>query len=84
MLAALAGALLGGLILNLMPCVFPVLAIKVVGFAQHANHRRAHRIGGLAYTAGVVLSFMALGALMLALRAAGRPWAGAFSCSRPA
>ena len=53
--AALLGALLGGLILNLMPCVFPVLAIKVLGFARHANDRRAHRINGLAYTAGVVL-----------------------------
>ena len=69
--AALLGALLGGLILNLMPCVFPVLAIKVVGFTQHAQNRRAHRISGIAYTAGVVLSFIALGALMLGLRAAG-------------
>jgi thiol:disulfide interchange protein DsbD len=49
-LAALGGALLGGLLLNLMPCVFPVLAIKVVGFARHAQDRRAHRVGGLAYT----------------------------------
>ena len=68
---ALIGALLGGLILNLMPCVFPVLAIKVVGFTRHASDRRAHAISGMAYTAGVVLSFVALGALMLALRAAG-------------
>ncbi|GKS92472.1 thioredoxin family protein [Acidovorax sp. SUPP2539] len=83
LLAALAGALLGGLILNLMPCVFPVLAIKVVGFAQHANHRRAHRIGGLAYTAGVVLSFMALGALMLALRAAGEAVGWGFQLQSP-
>jgi DsbC/DsbD-like thiol-disulfide interchange protein len=71
LLLALLGALLGGLILNLMPCVFPVLAIKVVGFARHADDRRAHRLSGLAYTAGVVLSFTALGALLLALRAAG-------------
>jgi thiol:disulfide interchange protein len=39
----LLGALLGGLILNLMPCVFPVLAIKVVSFTQHADDRRGHR-----------------------------------------
>ena len=53
-----AGRLAGGLILlNLMPCVFPVLAIKVVGFTRHAQDRRAHRISGLAYTAGVVLVF---------------------------
>ena len=69
--AALIGALLGGLLLNLMPCVFPILAIKVVGFAQHASDARARRAGGVAYTAGVVLSFVALGALVLALRAAG-------------
>jgi thiol:disulfide interchange protein len=53
LVAALLGALLGGLILNLMPCVFPVLAIKVVGFTQHADDARP-RIAGLAYTAGVV------------------------------
>ena len=63
LVAALLGALLGGLILNLMPCVFPILAIKVVGFTRHADDRRGHRIAGLAYTAGVVASFAALGAL---------------------
>jgi thiol:disulfide interchange protein DsbD len=68
---ALLGALLGGMILNLMPCVFPVLAIKVVGFARHSTNQRRQRVGGLAYSAGVVLSFVALGALMLALRGAG-------------
>ena len=69
--AALIGALIGGMILNLMPCVFPVLAIKVLAFAQHADDRRVHRASGLAYTAGVVLSFLALGGLLLGLRAAG-------------
>ena len=44
--AALLGALLGGLLLNLMPCVFPVLAIKVVGFTRHADDRRGHRLSG--------------------------------------
>ncbi len=83
-LAALGGALLGGLILNLMPCVFPVLAIKVVGFARHAQDRRAHRIGGLAYTAGVVLSFLLLGAAMLALRAAGDAVGWGFQLQSPA
>lgn len=83
-LLALAGALLGGLILNLMPCVFPVLAIKVVGFARHAQDHRAHRISGLAYTAGVLLSFLALGALMLALRAAGEAVGWGFQLQSPA
>ncbi|WP_416208563.1 protein-disulfide reductase DsbD family protein [Acidovorax sp.] len=84
LLAALLGALLGGLILNLMPCVFPVLAIKVVGFAQHAQDRRAHRLSGIAYTAGVVLSFLALGALMLGLRAAGEAIGWGFQLQSPA
>lgn len=82
--AALLGALIGGLILNLMPCVFPVLAIKVVGFTRHAEDRRGHRIGGLAYTAGVVLSFAALGGVMLALRAAGEQLGWGFQLQSPA
>lgn len=82
--AALLGALLGGLILNLMPCVFPVLAIKVVGFTRHADDRRAHRLSGLAYTAGVVVSFIALGAGVLALRAAGAQLGWGFQLQSPA
>ena len=81
---ALLGALIGGLVLNLMPCVFPVLAIKVLGFTLHADDRRAHRTSGLAYTAGVVLSFLALGALVLALRAAGQQLGGGFQLQSPA
>ena len=81
---ALLGALIGGLVLNLMPCVCPVLAIKVLGFTQHADDRRAHRTSGLAYTAGVVLSFLALGALMLALRAAGQQLGWGFQLQSPA
>ena len=84
LLAAIFGALLGGLILNLMPCVFPVLAIKVMGFAQAANDQRAHRVSALAYTAGVILSFLALGVLMLALRAAGVQLGGGFQLQSPA
>ncbi len=82
--AALLGALIGGLILNLMPCVFPVLAIKVVGFTQHADDQRAHRRAGVAYTAGVIVSFMALGALMLGLRAAGESIGWGFQLQSPA
>ena len=82
--AALLGALLGGLILNLMPCVFPVLAIKVMAFAKHANDRAAHRANGLAYTAGVVLSFVALGGLLLGLRAAGEQLGWGFQLQSPA
>jgi thiol:disulfide interchange protein DsbD len=71
------------MILNLMPCVFPVLAIKVVGFARHGNHQRNQRIGGLAYSAGVVLSFVALGALMLSLRSAGEQLGWGFQLQSP-
>ncbi|MFM2075725.1 MAG: hypothetical protein RJB34_2030 [Pseudomonadota bacterium] len=84
---AILGALLGGLILNLMPCVFPVLAIKVLSFAQLSNEAasaRAHRWQGLAYTAGVVLSFVALGALLLSLRAAGEQLGWGFQLQSPA
>ncbi|MCV0439670.1 MAG: thioredoxin family protein [Hydrogenophaga sp.] len=82
--AALLGALLGGLILNLMPCVFPVLAIKVTAFARHADDRHALRANGIAYTAGVVLSFTALGALLLVLRSAGEQLGWGFQLQSPA
>ena len=81
--AALLGALAGGLILNLMPCVFPVLAIKVMAFARHADDRRAHQRSGLAYSAGVLLSFLALGGLLLALRAAGEQLGWGFQLQNP-
>ncbi|MDD2924355.1 thioredoxin family protein, partial [Rhodoferax sp.] len=78
------GALLGGMILNLMPCVFPVLAIKVVSFTRHANDTAGHRVSGLAYSAGVLLSFLALGLLMLALRSAGEQLGWGFQLQSPA
>ena len=81
--AALLGALLGGLILNLMPCVFPVLAIKVMSFARHADDRRGHRVSGLAFSAGVVVSFVLLGALLVGLRAAGQQLGWGFQLQTP-
>jgi thiol:disulfide interchange protein len=80
---ALVFALIGGMLLNLMPCVFPVLSLKVMGFAQHAGERRQLLAGGLAYTVGVVLSFMALAALMLALRAGGEQVGWGFQLQSP-
>ena len=82
-LLALFGALVGGLILNLMPCVFPVLAIKMVGFVQVKDRAARLRSGG-AYTAGVVLSFLALGGLLLGLRAAGEQLGWGFQLQSPA
>ena len=88
LLAAILGALIGGLILNLMPCVFPVLAIKVMSFANASGNasddRRAHQISGVAYTAGVILSFFALGALMLTQRAGGEQLGWGFQLQSPA
>ncbi len=83
---AMLGALLGGLILNLMPCVFPVLAIKVVGFARIAcspNAKAALRTQGLAYTAGVIASFLALGGLLMALRLGGEQLGWGFQLQSP-
>jgi thiol:disulfide interchange protein DsbD len=81
---ALLLALAGGALLNLMPCVFPVLSLKVLGFARHADDRRALLVGGLAYTAGVVLSFVALAALLLSLRAGGEQLGWGFQLQSPA
>ena len=83
-LLALAGALVGGLILNLMPCVLPVLALKVLAFARHAHAVRAHRVAGLAYTGGVLASFALLGAGLLAMRAAGEQLGWGFQLQSPA
>jgi len=82
-IVALLTALLGGLLLNLMPCVFPILAIKVLGFARQAGNASAHRKAGLAYTGGVMLSFLALGGAMLALRAAGAQLGWGFQLQSP-
>ena len=81
---ALVGALLGGLILNCMPCVLPVLAIKVLGFAQHGVSQRMRRMTGVAYTLGVVASFVTLGGIVLVLRAMGEQLGWGFQLQSPA
>ncbi len=73
----------GGALLNLMPCVFPVLSLKVFGLLQHSGERRRAVGGGLAYTAGVVLSFVALAAALLALRAGGDQLGWGFQLQSP-
>ena len=78
---ALGFALLGGLILNLMPCVFPVLAIKAAGVAR--MRAASPRLAG-AYTAGVVATFAALGVALLAARAAGSAAGWGFQFQSPA
>ena len=81
--AALALAFGGGLLLNLMPCVFPVLSLKMLALARHADDRRASVVGALAYTAGVLASFLALAGLLLALRAGGEELGWGFQLQSP-
>jgi thiol:disulfide interchange protein DsbD len=81
-IAALVAAFAGGLILNLMPCVLPVLAIKVLGFASHAGVRAGRR-HGLLYAAGVLVSFWLLAGALLALRAAGAGLGWGFQLQSP-
>jgi len=77
-------AVIGGLILNLMPCVFPVIGLKVLGFARHAqSHRAQSRLGALAFGAGVLISFWALAGTLLALRAAGEAVGWGFQLQSP-
>lgn len=68
---ALLLAFVGGLILNLMPCVLPVLAIKAVGVLESGESRQRARIDALAYAAGVIATFLAIGLAILGLRGAG-------------
>lgn len=66
-------AVVGGVVLNLMPCVFPILAMKAVAFAKLGGAEHQHiRREALAYTAGVVLSMLVLGGVLLVMRAAGK------------
>ncbi len=83
LLVLLGGALLGGLLLNLMPCVFPILSLKALTLARAGGEERQARIEGLAYTAGVILACLALGALMLALRTGGAQIGWAFQLQEP-
>ncbi|RIV83124.1 protein-disulfide reductase DsbD family protein [Aurantiacibacter zhengii] len=79
----LGGALLGGLLLNLMPCVFPILSLKALTLARAGGDERQARLEGLAYTAGVVMACLALGALLLVLRAGGAQVGWAFQLQEP-
>lgn len=77
-------AFIGGMILNLMPCVFPVLALKVFGFVNHAGKDATKvRLQGLTFGAGVVLSFVALALALLAIRAAGQQLGWGFQLQSP-
>lgn len=77
------GALAGGLLLNIMPCVFPILSLKALALARAGESEARARAEGIAYTAGVVIACLALGALLLALRAAGEQVGWAFQLQEP-
>jgi thiol:disulfide interchange protein len=77
-------AFLGGVVLNAMPCVFPILSLKLLSLTQQAHAHRSRRVSqGLAYTAGVLASFAALGGGLLALRAGGSAIGWGFQLQSP-
>ncbi len=83
-LTAIGFALLGGLILNLMPCVFPVLSIKALSLIKTAEKNpAAARMHGIAYTLGVVISFVAIAGLLIALKTAGAQIGWGFQLQNP-
>ncbi|WP_242416642.1 protein-disulfide reductase DsbD family protein [Sphingomonas panni] len=82
-LIAFAGALLGGLLLNIMPCVFPILSLKALSLARSGESAAHARAEGVAYTAGAVVTCMALGGILLAIRAAGVAAGWAFQLTDP-
>jgi thiol:disulfide interchange protein DsbD len=85
LIGTLALAFVGGLILNLMPCVFPVLGIKILGFVNQAGaDRRKVTLHGLVFTSGVVLSFWVLAGILAVLRAGGSQLGWGFQLQSPA
>jgi thiol:disulfide interchange protein DsbD len=80
---AVAFAFLGGLILNLMPCVFPILSMKAASLTAHAHDAGKTRVQGLAFLAGVVVTFLALAGLLIAVRAGGDAVGWGFQLQSP-
>ncbi|KQV62423.1 MULTISPECIES: protein-disulfide reductase DsbD [unclassified Caulobacter] len=83
LIGALAFAFVGGLILNLMPCVFPVLSMKAASLAGHAHDAGKTRLQGLVFLLGVVATFLALAGLLLAVRAGGAAVGWGFQLQSP-
>ena len=83
LLLSLGFAFLGGLILNLMPCVFPILSMKAAALAAHAHEPRTARLHGLVFLAGVLTTFLALAAVLIAARAAGETAGWGFQLQSP-
>ena len=83
LLPAVLFALVGGLILNLMPCVFPILAMKAASLAGHAHEQAAARRQGLAFAAGAITTFLVLAGVLIALKAAGSAVGWGFQLQSP-
>ncbi len=84
LLLALIFAFAGGIMLNLMPCVLPVLSIKILGFAQQAGNDKKHILShGIFFTVGVVASFLVLASLLLILREGGEQLGWGFQLQSP-
>ena len=83
LVGALVFAFLGGLILNLMPCVFPVLSMKAASLAGHAHDAGKARLQGLMFLLGVVATFLALAGLLLVVRAGGAAVGWGFQLQSP-
>lgn len=83
LLWVLIAALAGGLVLNLMPCVLPILSLKVLGLAHSGESRARARSHALWYSLGVLVSFSAIGALVIGLRAAGQAAGWGFQLQQP-
>lgn len=82
-LTAFLGALLGGVLLNIMPCVFPILSLKILSLARLSGGEREARREALAYTAGVVIVCLLLGGMIITLRVAGTQVGWAFQLQDP-
>ena len=84
LLLSFGAALLGGLLLNILPCVFPILGLKAISLSRAAIGERAARRDALAYAGGAILACLMLGGLLLALRARGEAVGWAFQLQEPA
>ena len=83
MLTAIAAAFLGGIILNLMPCVFPVISLKALSLIRHHDKPAHARMEGLAFLIGVVVTMVALSAVLLLARAGGASVGWGFQLQSP-
>lgn len=84
LIGALVSALIGGLILNLMPCVFPVLSLKALSLVNSKNHdEREAKMHGVAYTVGVIASFLVIAGILIALKSGGAQIGWGFQLQNP-